>query len=300
MLLSEFWYDESMADIEEKPVDLYIGCGDRRLNELFDSYEGNIIFIRNAAGNLKTLEKTIENKVRENVKSDGTSNIRKIKIFGHTDCGALGIALGNLMGTEQVSIQMRETLVNQYKNFKIDYELSRGENARRLEKFHVIKQKSNAKEILGKIHANTGIDTTKISVKSALLQTHKHDKTETQLNCEKEDYIAIVGDPIHIPNYLNIALQAKVNPYSMYCFSVDRNECAGGVEIYAKLGVEKFYVIYEHESELPQVSNRLAQVEESVKMVRKDAQVSSLKIEDIKRELRTQVRKNPEVRIRAV
>ncbi|MDE1850195.1 MAG: hypothetical protein KGH54_00160 [Candidatus Micrarchaeota archaeon] len=288
-----------MADIEEKPVDLYIGCGDRRLNELFDSYEGNIIFIRNAAGNLKTLEKTIENKVRENVKRDGTSNIRKIKIFGHTDCGALGIALGNIMGIEQVSIQMREKLVTQYADFKVDYELSREENARRLEEFHVMKQKSNAKELLSRIHAATGIDTTKISIESALLQTHKHDKTEEQQNCNKGDYVAIVGDPIPIPNYLNIAAQANVNPYSMYCFNVDREECAGGLEIFAKLGVKVFLVTYQDENDLPQMSNRLIQVEEAIKSVRKDAQISPLKIDEIKGQLRTQKRTS-EVKLRVV
>lgn len=302
MLLSEICDDESMAECFEKiPGEVWVGCGDRRINEELDrladeehkSHMVDIFTPRNAAGNIKSLPKTIERHIRENLKEDGTCNIQKLKIIGHTKCGALDIVFDVLTGKMQVDIQLREVLINQYKDFKVNLELSREENLRVLEKFHLEKQEENARQLLDYIQTKTGINTSGIIIESMLIDTDAVDKTESQPDYKNMRYVVVVDTPLKNKKFTGVVDQIRntdrcCNKYTTYFFNVDPEDCATGLQIFARLGAEKFYVSYEEKIDNArkdglsvEMLQRVMQVRSSVSQVNKDSQVIPIKTEGL-------------------
>lgn len=302
MLLSEICKDESMAgSFDTAPAELWIRCGDRRINDEFDrlaqeaqdSQGVDILAPSNAAGNIRSLPKTIERQVRENLREDGTSNIQKLRIIGHTKCGALYITLDVLMGIIQVDIQLREILINQYKDFKINPELSREENARALEEFHLGKQEKNARELLRSIQAKTGINTEGIQIDSMLIDTDKVDRTEYQPNHKNMKYVVVVDTPMKNKKFREVVDQIRrsdecCNEFSTYFFNVDPEDCATGLQIFAKLGAKKFYIPYENQGADGEIAEiridllqRVMQVRGSVSQINKDSEVIPIKTEGL-------------------
>ena len=78
--------------ISDSMVKLVISCMDRRLNEKFDGEnDGDILFVRNAGGNVKGIERTLRYIADNNA-------IQEVRVTEHADCGGMKYVHGVLKG----------------------------------------------------------------------------------------------------------------------------------------------------------------------------------------------------------
>lgn len=124
---------------------IILTCMDRRLNERTDNIakamasevsDGVIIELRNAGANVNGLSETLKEIAK-------TTNIEKIHIATHTNCGAMKVVDDALKNPEKYSKAIMRSLVDQFGN-----EVFRGIEG--LESVNQIVQERRAREIFGK------------------------------------------------------------------------------------------------------------------------------------------------------
>lgn len=280
MLLSEIWYDESMAVI--KKINAHLICGDRRLNRYSDSLHSDAvdkIVMRNGAGNVKGAQNTVERHIKENLREDGTTKVDKLIAEAHTDCGAMGMVLDSLMDAKHAYIQIRE-FTNQYKAFEVDSGISREKNLKNLQEFHMNKQEENAYTLLKQVQARTGIDTTRIGVETKIIDTHMHDETEKQPDYKNLKYMGVVDVSFLNAKFVEVTNQIKGgNEFFTYFFNLDPEDCViAGLKVFARLGVKDWVLPYENKDSLARVSKRAMDVKGIVLPIQRDSTAVPLKV----------------------
>ncbi|MDE1869974.1 MAG: hypothetical protein KGH71_03245 [Candidatus Micrarchaeota archaeon] len=271
-----------MAVFKQKEINLRAGCGDRRLNKFFDQSHSNTadeIVMRNGAGNIKGAQNTIERHIRENLRSDGTTRVSRLVSEAHSDCGAMGMVLDSLMDKERAYIQIRE-FTNQYNNFEVDKGISREKNLMNLEHFHMDKQRENAYALLRQIQIRTGIDTSRISVETKLIDTHRHDETEKQADYKNLKYVGVVDVSFLNAKFIDVIDQIKNgNEFFTYFFNLDPEDCViAGLKVFARLGVKDWVVPYESNANISKALERSAQIMEIVLPIQRESNVSPLNV----------------------
>jgi carbonic anhydrase len=112
---------------------IVVSCMDCRLNSKFDSEnDGNVIFVRNAGGNINGVVQTLRYLL------DNT-NVHELHIVTHTDCGAMGYVFG-VLSKQGGEDNVHSSLVDQFR--KADFS-----DRSALEKMNGILQKENAEKL---------------------------------------------------------------------------------------------------------------------------------------------------------
>lgn len=90
---------------------LVIACMDRRLNRYLDGFnDGRTVFLRNAGGNVHSLERSI--------RQIAGGKIRQVHVVVHTDCGAMRVVSGARDGSLMVSDRIKLGLLQDFDGVK--------------------------------------------------------------------------------------------------------------------------------------------------------------------------------------
>ncbi|MDE1825033.1 MAG: hypothetical protein KGH61_02615 [Candidatus Micrarchaeota archaeon] len=275
-----------MAEIlDERPLEIEIDCGDRRLNSRIDSRGWGAIRVRCEAGNILGIQSTIESEILGNLRSDGTTRIEAITIRGHTGCKALDMTLSVLMGDKQVDWEIMEKLVNQFKDFKIDVEgymgspkLHREDAARRLEQFNLPKQEANLRRMLTDIQNRTGIMTTGISIVTELTDTDKCDH-----NSGNSEFNLVVGKPLAPGQKFGDAAKYKEgNTYCTYHLAVHEKDASLGLKVFKTLGISDVFVAFSGVQALKEEAGRIADAQDALSQIGGRTKLDALMVREWK------------------
>lgn len=91
--------------------ELGIFCMDRRFNKYIEENYHDMFVMRNAGANIKPILSEIKKIVRE-------KGIKKINVFAHTDCGAMGKVISVLKENGTAEEELSDSLINQFRSVK--------------------------------------------------------------------------------------------------------------------------------------------------------------------------------------
>ncbi|MEM3841093.1 MAG: carbonic anhydrase [Candidatus Micrarchaeaceae archaeon] len=165
--------------------ELGIFCMDRRFNEFIEKNYPHMFVIRNAGANVKPILDEIRNAVQEN-------SIRKITVFTHTDCGAMGKVFSVIKNNGNAEEELKETLINQFKSIEFS-----------------TKEELESKNLQIQLNVLTE-EFPELKVEGKLLDAKKMEGIKN----EKEHYLFIVkpGEP----NYSAAFKTENLDPFQCY------------------------------------------------------------------------------------
>ncbi|MCL5102041.1 MAG: hypothetical protein M1544_01655 [Candidatus Marsarchaeota archaeon] len=140
--------------------ELGIFCMDRRFNEYIEKNYGSMFIMRNAGANVVPIIAEIKQAVRE-------KGIKKINVFAHTDCTAMGKVMGVLKENGRAEEELEDSLIKQFR--ELDFSSREELEQKNLElQLGILKKEFPELEVRGELLDTKKVDTGKHELEHVL------------------------------------------------------------------------------------------------------------------------------------